>query len=131
MIINIEDAIYHKNFHLVINESNEEFIKSLEDYHTDKPKENKEAKNLIANCKGCIVWVFEPFYYIYVKRYNGDIESRGVLAHEISHFVDYVFKGAGIPITYNNTEVRAYFLEYITKQCLKALEEIKENDVKK
>ena len=25
MIINIEDAIYHKNFHLVINEDNEEF----------------------------------------------------------------------------------------------------------
>lgn len=131
MIITIEDAIYHKNFHLVINEDNKEFIKNIEEYHTDKIKEMKQAKEMITNCNGCVLWTFEPFYYIYVAEYKSDVESIGVLAHEISHFVDFVFKGVGIPMTYNNTEVRAYYVEYIIKQCLDGIAKAKNNNAVK
>jgi len=124
MYLKVEDAIYHKNFNLVVNIKREDFIADLSNFHKDKPAQLKKVKELLQIAKGATVWALEPFYYIYVENYNGDIESLGVLAHEVSHFVDYALVGAGIGIGVGNTEVRAYYLEYILKQCLTELTDL-------
>jgi hypothetical protein len=67
----------------------------------------------------CDSWV-----YLWIKEYRGSIEDQGVLHHEIDHFVDYAFTNVGIPTGIGNTEVRAYYGEYIYTQCLRELDKL-------
>lgn len=123
-ILCIHDDIYHINFNLVINCTQAEFIDNLERYHNDHKEFNRaELEKAIGTSAGCVYWDLRPHYYMWIKNFDWTIDDQAVVVHEINHQVDFVFDNAGIPIRVENTEVRAYYFEYLFKQVWRALKE--------
>lgn len=116
----IEDEIYHKNFHLFVNVPRIMFKTWLLEVH-EKEGMLDDLKEKLGDANGAVVWDYAPFYYVWVEKFDWSIEDQGVLVHELSHFVDFVLTNAGISIGKKNTEVRAYYLEYIFKRVYEKL----------
>ena len=112
----IEDEIYHKNFHLVVNVSKKRFEKWVSKYHKDKI--------VLHDSKAAVLWDYDPYYYVWLESFDWSIEDQGVMVHELNHFVDFVLSNAGISIGKKNTEVRAYYFEYIFKKVYTVLKPI-------
>lgn len=118
----IEDEIYGKTFHLFVNVPRKKFKNWLIKSH--KQKMTRSVKNALISAKAMCIWDYHPFYYLWIEKFDWSIEHQCVLVHEISHHVDWVLSGAGIALNWNNSEVRAYYLEYLMRKCyteLKAL----------
>lgn len=116
----IIDKVYRRNFHLIVNTDNQDFLDWVLEHHPEG-KDDEKLKDMVLHCSGCYIFQFQPYCYLYVKEFNWTIDEQGVLVHELNHFVDHVFEYAGIPATTENTEVRAYYFEYIFKECYEAL----------
>lgn len=112
----IKDPIYRSNLHVIANCTDEErdkkFSKLLEGY------KKTDTKGFKATCAkhdyddGC------RDYWIHFKETNSkDAETFYMVVHEASHFVDYIFEDRGVKM--DDTEARAYFLEYIVKEIWK------------
>ncbi|MCR4331071.1 MAG: hypothetical protein NUV49_04325 [Patescibacteria group bacterium] len=108
----IIDEIYHKDFHLFVNVPKEMFKTWLLEVH-EKEGMLEDLKEKLEDAKAMVLWDYAPFYYVWIEEFNWTIKHQAVLVHELSHFVDFALSNAGISIGYNNTEVRAYYLEYI------------------
>lgn len=108
----ITDDIYHKNFHLLVNVPRKMFKTWLLEVH-EKEGMLEDLDEKLSDAKAAVIWDYAPFYYVWIEEFNWSVEQQGVLVHELSHFVDFVLTNAGISIGHENTEVRAYYLEYI------------------
>jgi hypothetical protein len=108
----IADEIYHKNFHLFVNVPKAMFKTWLLEVH-EKEGMLDDLKEKFEDAKAMVVWDYAPYYYVWIEEFNWTIEHQAVLVHELSHFVDFVLSNAGISIGRGNTEVRAYYLEYV------------------
>ena len=117
----IMDEIYHKNFHLIINESEDDVMTWLEKKHGKLPGNLVQAFN---SGQAMVIWDYAPFYYVWLKTFDWKINEQACLMHELSHVVDFVLTNAGIKINKSNTEVRAYYLEYLMKQVYKKLSKL-------
>ncbi len=51
--------------------------------------------------------------------------GRGILAHEVSHVVEYVMEKIGMPHAHDSREAWAYLTEYITEQIYQRTEPAK------
>jgi len=116
----IIDKVYRKNFHLIVNEDPKKFYEWICKHHK-KAKEDSKLKEMILDCKGICIWCFNPYFYVFIPKFNWRIEDQACLTHELNHFVDFVFQETGIPTDIDNTEVRAYYFEYIFSECWTAL----------
>ena len=59
---------------------------------------------------------------IWLLRFDKSVVyDYGVLVHEVSHLVDYVFDSLGIDGTCANTEVRSLYIEFWTREILDVL----------
>ena len=76
------------------------------------------------DCNGICIFTYKPFYYIYLKKFDWSIETQACLVHELNHFVDFVLDDSGIPLRIENTEVRAYYFEYLFTKCLTQLKKM-------
>lgn len=121
--LKIEDNIYKKTFHLILNESNADFLNFIGRFHS-KDEGFKEVEKLLKDgVEGMCIFSFSPYYYVYVKNFKLDIQSFAVLHHELNHFVDFVLRYVGIGGGINNSEVRAYYYEYIYVKVARAIRE--------
>ena len=108
----IDDEIYHKNFHLFVNVPKAMFKTWLLEVH-EKEGMSEKLSASFEDAKAMVVWDYAPYYYVWIEEFNWTIEHQAVLVHELSHFVDFVLTNAGISIGVENSEVRAYYFEYI------------------
>lgn len=120
----IHDKVYRKNFHLVVNETEDDFYRWI--VENNQNKQDEELKKLISGgVKGLTIFEEDkPYYYIYVKEFDWKIDDQATLVHELNHFVDFVFEKSGVPINTENTEVRAYYFEYLFTKCWQALKHL-------
>jgi hypothetical protein len=124
----IEDEIYHKTFHLLVNVKKEKFKNWLIEVHGELSEATKEQ---FKDSKAMMVWEYAPYYYLWIEKFDWSIEDQGVLVHELSHFADYVLNNAGISIGIENTEVKSYYLEYLFKKIYNKLKSLHPNKKKK
>ena len=110
----IEDEIYHKSFHLFVDIPKEAFKNWLSEVH--KQDISEDLRNRFKDAKAMMLWGYSPLYYLWIEEFNWSIKHQCVLIHEISHHVDWVLNNAGIPLDWENSEVRAYYLEYLVKK---------------
>lgn len=123
----IEDDIYRENFHLFVNVPRKQFKNWLIEVHGELSEDTIIAFD---DAKAMMVWQYSPYYYLWIEEFNWSIEHQGVLIHELSHFVDKVLSNAGISIGIKNTEVRAYYLEYIFMKVYSQLKPLYTNTKK-
>ena len=107
----INDDIYHRNFHLVVNVSDKDFADDLIEYHKLSPEKAKEQREWLANAKGAFIHEWQPFYYLWIKDFHWYAGEQAVLVHEVRHLVDWVLHNSGIDISWENTEVGAFYSE--------------------
>lgn len=122
MIIVVRDEIYGRNFHIVIDESLAEFIDNLKNMHGDQLDEVKRLEKILVGSRGATIFTMKPYKYVWIKDFDPAIDDhQSVLIHELSHFMDFALSDVGIPTGISNTEVRAYYLQYIYKQSIQAI----------
>lgn len=127
--IAVIDEIYHKNFHLFVNVPKEQFINWLIEVHEQGISDDLKEK--LVDAKALLTCEYAPFYYLWIENFDWSIEHQGVVIHELSHFVDFVLSNAGIKVGRKNTEVRAYYLEYIMVKVWEGLKPLYSTPKKK
>lgn len=68
-----------------------------------------------------------PSHAVWLKHFDWDVHSLGVLSHEVVHLVMHVFKNANIPVRIENDEVFAYMQEFYFTKALEKLNKIHGN----
>ena len=60
----------------------------------------------------------KSYSIIWLKQFKRTTNDYGIAVHEITHLVDRVFQNRNILITADNTETRAYYIEFWFKKFL-------------
>jgi hypothetical protein len=106
---------------LVVNVPLEEFQAHLKKYHgSDLDSDGCPHVDAVAS----VIWEFAPYYYIWFAKWEWTIDKYAELAHELSHHTDFVLDNAGIDIGINNTEVKAYYTQYLFKTICNKLQKV-------
>ena len=123
----VSDNIYRKNFRIITDMSNEEFIDSIKRTHPNDPGVKIIERVVKNGCRGLFTADIKDYIYIYLESFTGTPEDWGTFHHELNHFVDYALDNVGIKGNLSNTEARAYYYEYI---CVKILRKIRTQKIK-
>lgn len=79
------------------------------------------------DCSGCDAIVFRrPYkngYNRYIFAYEGTAKPH-IIAHEIVHLVNYIFKDHGIELDLQNDEPQAYLTGWLTKKINETINQI-------
>lgn len=61
---------------------------------------------------GLLIWLYN---------FEFNIDNLGALVHEVDHAIGYLFDDIKMPINDSTSEAHAYAVEYLFKECLRAL----------
>lgn len=61
------------------------------------------------------------WYFIWVRRYTGDIKSISTLNHEMFHYVAQLFRDRGLGLSRKSEEAWAYFYSYVVEKATEGL----------
>ncbi len=115
----INEPVFRSSLYIFVGGSFDEMIKVLKDRWPDFALDNK-----FKNSSG-LTFVHEAdflYHFIWLKKYDGSIESQGVLTHELLHFVMDTMKTKNMLLDeVSANEPACYLLEYYFTECLKKL----------
>lgn len=96
----IEDVIYFRDFWLILGDTEKanEFIKEL-----------KFTKSINDDVNGVMISMHGTTC-LYIEEPSKNLDT---VIHEIVHLAIWNFKTIGLPITHNNSEAFAYYVQYL------------------
>ena len=62
------------------------------------------------------------YYFLWLPKFNWTIKEQAILSHELIHHLTNAFETKNIKMSDDNTEVMAYYWEYIFKKVWTALQ---------
>ncbi len=104
MLKSIPIPIYDGMLHIHIGKPSDETMISLELAPLDKDNESYAQTHSLG--KVILVW------------FNSKEINYGLIAHELIHTKNYLFKHIGYDIDTGNDELEAYFMEWLTNQTI-------------
>lgn len=109
MLKTVTIPIYDGVLHIHIGKPTDEVMTSLE--FTPLDKDNDSLAQTHSMGKIILIW------------FNGTECNYGLIAHEITHVKNYLFKYIGQELDTSNDEVEAYLMEWLTNQTILAYQE--------
>ncbi|MFA6315528.1 MAG: hypothetical protein WC648_04140 [Candidatus Paceibacterota bacterium] len=124
--IKITDEIYGHDFTFLYECSEQESIDHIRlTCDLEKEKQGNDATYFVLKTLKDDD-VFERFIVV-----NQKVTKFSVVVHEIFHYVHEVMNHIGLKLNDETEEAYAYFLEYIYKKILKAIEEQRNESISK
>ena len=108
----ITDPIYNAEVHIIYNCTHDEMNKKLNKLYKNIEEDKEQCVNK-AECFRLIHYNNYKNYILWFLDFKIKADTLYVIAHEVSHLVDNVFEDRGVK---NDTEARAYYLEYWVRQ---------------
>lgn len=109
-IYQIEDEIYKQNFAIITDIS----LCNLKKYINKKfPGGKLEVDNMTIGCYFYAEKDDLRYYFLWIPKIDWTIQQQGILTHELIHHLTETFKIKGIEMSEANTEVMAYYWDYI------------------
>ena len=101
---------------LYINCNQEELLKNVRKKLKDKTIEFNFK--VWSGCYYTLEHGDKQYRIVWIKNFDWSVASQALLIHELIHYVMAVFDDKGIPISKDNEETFAYFLEHIVGTVL-------------
>ena len=116
----IQGDMFKTTLHCVVGCSHREFLDYIKkDFGDSDIEEDDEAIGTIVEAENPKTHVKR--YYMYLKKYDGSIDSICNVVHELNHFAFSVFSDRGARVGYEENEAFCYYHEMFLEKILNKL----------
>jgi len=110
--ITLVNRTFDTSLEIIINCSPEKFEKSVR-----KIRKDKNLKIELPEGSGAFYEISDGetrqvFYFLWIEVFDWSASSQALMVHELLHYAMAVFQDRGIPISRDNEETLAYFMQY-------------------
>lgn len=113
LIKKLQDYVYNRTVYLAIG-PRKQVVRELEKLL----KVEKGELCADENAAGCVYYMPDGSYVLWLHQYKGSIQCIDILSHEILHLVHACLSLVGLPLCDHSEEAYAYYTGFWMKQIL-------------